>query len=104
MTRDLLPSYLRRWRQAKGYSQEAVAAALGIDRTVVVKWERGSKRPPLERLFDLSDLYDVPVGRLLGDPDDAADYGVDFTGTDVTREELRAVVEAYMAARKKSAP
>lgn len=104
MSRDLLPDYLRRWRQRMGVTQDAVAAHLGIDRTVVVKWERGVKRIPLERVFDLAEMYGITAGQLLSDPDSVGDLNVTLEGTDVTRQELEAVVSAYLAARKKSAP
>ena len=103
MSRDLLPDYLRRWRRRCGVTQDAVAAHLGIDRSVVVKWERGIKRIPLERLFDLADFYGITAGQLLTDPDDVGNVDAPLDGTDVTREELQAVVAAYLSARKKGA-
>lgn len=102
MSRDLLPSYLRLWRARSGLTQEAVAAHLGIARNQVTAWETGGKRIPLERLFDLADLYGITTGQLLSHPDDAAFLSLDTDGTDVTREELLGVARAYLAARKKS--
>lgn len=103
MSRDLLPDYLRRWRRRRNVTQDALAAHLGIDRSVVVKWERGIKRIPLERLFDVAEFYGITAGQLLSDPDEVGAVDAPLDGTDVTREELQAVVSAYLSARKKGA-
>lgn len=67
--RDLLPSYLRRWRDRFGHTQASVAAALGIGQSQVAKWEKGVKQISMERLYELADLYGVPAYVLLQDPE-----------------------------------
>jgi transcriptional regulator with XRE-family HTH domain len=105
MARDLLPERLRLWRKRLGYSQDAVALALGISRTQVTRWETGTKRIPLERLFDIADLYGVPASALLQEPDE-----VDFeqalreAAAGAPREEILAAVATWVAARKKGTP
>lgn len=61
---------LRQLREAKGkdWTQEYVAAALGIDKTAVSHWETGDARPDFEqRIPALAQLYGVSVLDLIRD-------------------------------------
>jgi transcriptional regulator with XRE-family HTH domain len=44
---------LRGLRLRRGWSQERVAAGLGVDRTTVVRWERGERLPSTEQVHAL---------------------------------------------------
>lgn len=56
---------LRLLRKKNGYSQEGLAEKLGVARQTVGKWETGQALPELNALVLLSDLYGVPVDRIL---------------------------------------
>ncbi len=53
-------------RTEAGYSQEDVAAALGVSRAMVSYWESGKREPNDRQLVALARLYRLPVGVLLG--------------------------------------
>ena len=59
-------------RRAAGYSQEALAAELGVSRQAVSKWERSESSPDTDNLIALAGLYGVVVDDLLYTPADAA--------------------------------
>ena len=45
---------LRRWREAHGLSQTALARALGVEHNTVYRWEAGMRSPPAGRILDLA--------------------------------------------------
>lgn len=52
-------------RREKGYSQEVLAAKLGLSRQAVSKWERGESQPDTSNLIALADLYGVTLDELV---------------------------------------
>lgn len=52
-------------RRSSGFSQEALAAELGVSRQAVSKWERGEASPDTENLIALARLYGVTLDELL---------------------------------------
>ena len=67
---------LIRLRKEKGFSQEELAARLGISRQAVSKWERAESSPDTDNLILLARLYGVSLDALLM--------------TDATDDEIRA--------------
>ena len=55
---------IRRLRQEKGLTQEAVAAALGISRQAIAKWESGQSTPSTDNLLKLAELFRVSLADL----------------------------------------
>ena len=53
-------------RKTRGYSQESLAATLGIAQTTVSRWEKGGM-PELATLLQLRDLLDLSLDWLLDD-------------------------------------
>ena len=53
-------------RKSRGMSQEDLAAALGVSRQTVSRWEVGSALPDAENLLQLSLLFKVSADYLLG--------------------------------------
>ena len=82
-------------RRAHGYSQESLAAELGLTRQAVSRWERGESLPDTENLIALANLYDVTLDELVRP--EAADQGA------VPAEEGVAIAEASVAEEKASA-
>lgn len=57
---------LRSVRESLGKSQGRVAKDLGIEATQLSLWERGGKRPRIDKLVMLADYYGVTLDRLVG--------------------------------------
>ena len=72
-----IPNSLKKYREAKGLSQSAVAKVLGFkDKTWISHWENGDALPNLVSAIRLSKLYQIPIDIL-------------FSGlVDTIREEL----------------
>lgn len=52
-------------RKKRGYSQEFVASAIGVERSTIAKWETGIAKPRIDNLLALSELYKCDVNELL---------------------------------------
>lgn len=59
---------LMRARKKKGMTQMELADRMGISFQAVSNWERGLSCPDIARLFELSELFDVSIDELLGNP------------------------------------
>lgn len=57
--------HLQTLRKQAGYSQEQLAAQLGISRQAVSKWESAQGKPELDKLQKLSELYRVSTDAIL---------------------------------------
>jgi len=57
---------LRELRLEHGYTMEEVGRKLGIKKSSYASYESKYRRPPLERLRQLAQLYDVSVDYILG--------------------------------------
>ncbi|WP_217129342.1 helix-turn-helix transcriptional regulator [Streptomyces sp. AC558_RSS880] len=55
---------LKEQRKACGYSQESLAAAMGVDRTTVGRWERGETEPQPPLRPKLADLLGLSLSEL----------------------------------------
>lgn len=56
---------LLRLRREKGISQEQLAAALGVSRQAVSKWELGESLPDTEKILQLAKMFHVSTDYLL---------------------------------------
>lgn len=72
-------------RKAKGYSQEELAAKLGISRQAVSKWERGEASPDTDNLILLSKLYGISIDELLNVDSDMNEYKIE-NNEDIEKE------------------
>ena len=61
-----LSNRLTALRRERGYSQEGLAAALGVSRQAVSKWERGESSPDTDNLIALAGTFHVTTDFLLG--------------------------------------
>ena len=57
-------------RRAKGLSQEELGFQLGITRQTVSKWETGQTTPEMDKLIELSKLWDISIDDLVGNESD----------------------------------
>lgn len=53
-------------RKEKGFSQEALAAQLGVSRQAISKWERAEASPDTDNLIALAEIYGITLDALLG--------------------------------------
>ena len=60
---------IREHRKARGMTMVEVAQAIGVSQPAISQWESGIAPPGRESLVELSKLWHVPVGVLMGDPD-----------------------------------
>ena len=65
MKNSLLPSKLKELRKAYSYSQDDVAAALGVVRQTYSHYETGKRSPNSDMLFKLAGLYNISVDDLI---------------------------------------
>jgi transcriptional regulator with XRE-family HTH domain len=63
-------SRIRDLRIQRGLTQEALALCSGVTRNVLIDVEHGKRGLLYERLFDIADALDIPVGQLLADESD----------------------------------
>lgn len=59
-------------RRKHGFSQESLAAALGLSRQAISKWERSESAPDMGNLIALADLYDMTIDELIRPCDESA--------------------------------
>ena len=65
MNRELLSQKLKELRIVNNYTQDYVAAALGVVRQTYSHYETGRRVPDAEVLYKLSGLYNISVDDLL---------------------------------------
>lgn len=63
----MLSDNIRKFRKAKGWSQEELALKLNVVRQTISKWEKGLSVPDSEMLIRLADELDTSVSALLGE-------------------------------------
>ena len=64
--------YLKKLRNDKGISQDALGEALGISRQSVSKWEQGNSTPDIDNIGKLAEFYGVSIDSLVkGEADEA---------------------------------
>ena len=66
--RKRLSKNMKRLRKERGWSQEALAHAAGVDRTYVSGIERLVRNPTITVLERIALALDVPAGHLLDPP------------------------------------
>ncbi|MDE6661656.1 MAG: helix-turn-helix domain-containing protein, partial [Anaeroplasmataceae bacterium] len=58
---------IKRFRLAKGWTQEELAEKLNVTRQTISKWEQGINEPDIDTLKKLSEVFDVSIDELIGD-------------------------------------
>lgn len=89
---------IRARRLQAGLSQKALGQLCGVGGTMIIHWEQGRRKPPLQRAKKIADALFMEVGDLIGD-DEGADYLV--TRSDVEKRWLRLFRTASPAMRDK---
>ena len=81
-------------RKINGFTQETFAAAVGVSRQSVYKWESGASYPEVEKLFKISRLFHVTVDDMLNEEMDVSVNGTMMTVAEVQAEADRRAAEA----------
>ena len=63
----MLSENIKHYRKEKGISQEELALKLNVVRQTVSKWEQNLSVPDSEMLIKISEVFEVPVSKLLGE-------------------------------------
>ena len=63
----MLSENIKALRTRKSMSQEELAERLHVVRQTVSKWEQGLSVPDADMLIRLADVFEIPVGELLGE-------------------------------------
>ena len=63
----MLNENIKAIRKSKGLSQEELSIKLNVVRQTVSKWERGLSVPDSEMLIQISEVFEIPVSKLLGE-------------------------------------
>ncbi len=74
----MLAKRLKELREAKGVSQEEVAAAVGLARLSVSNYERGTRTPDADILAKLAKFYAISSDYLIGQTDERIDHERDI--------------------------
>jgi len=74
--RELIGELVRKYRQEKGYSQQALAAICGMNRSYIGAVERGEHNVGLANLARIAAGLDVSLTALLGDASQKAAEGM----------------------------
>lgn len=59
---------LKPLRENRGFTQEDLAARLGVSRSAVAMWETGQNIPPTKYLVAIAEALECSVDTLLGKP------------------------------------
>ena len=57
-------------RKKEGLSQEQLGNKVNVSRQTVSKWELGETTPELEKLMELSKVFNISIDKLVGKEDD----------------------------------
>ena len=79
---------LREARKAAGLTQVEVANYMHVTQSVICHWEQGLKTIPIDRLRQLSKLYDTPMG--------------DIQSTEVSEEQYVTSLKVSMSQRQRN--
>lgn len=56
---------LKELRQKKNLTLKQVATLVGVAESTVCLWEKGCRRPALEKMFILAEIFKTPVVKIL---------------------------------------
>lgn len=94
-------------RKKAGWSQEELAAQLGVSRQSVSKWEGAQSVPDIDRILQMSRLFGISTDYLLKDELGEPEYPVPEVQTETEPPLRRVTMEeasSFIAKRKNDAP
>lgn len=87
-------------RKQNGLSQEELAEKLKITRQTVSKWENALAIPELDGLIQLSNLYHIPIDRIVKNDDDCNILLAQKTEDPVEQQEKEALILFLIKAKR----
>lgn len=57
---------MKQLREKKGYTQIDIAEMIGVKRSAYSLWEIGKRKPDIDDLIKIADIYDVTLDWLAG--------------------------------------
>lgn len=92
-------------RKKNGWSQEELADKLGVTRQAVSKWEGAQTIPDLQRILEMSRLFDVSIDYLIKDEIEAAEHISNPEETNPTIHRISmAQASEFLQIKKDTAP
>ena len=62
---------LKTFRTSSGFTQQAIASKINVDRSTYSNYERGVTEPDIKTIIKLADVFNVTTDELLGRGDEA---------------------------------
>ena len=84
--RKILGANLRNLRQSRGYSQFKFAEIVGATQAAISAWELGSREPELGTVFQIANMFKVPVSSLVPIEESSMDDDVTQKVIDAVRQ------------------
>ena len=84
--RKILGENLRNLRQSRGYSQFKFAEIVGATQAAISAWELGSREPELGTVFQIANMFKVPVSSLVPIEESSMDDDVTQKVIDAVRQ------------------
>ncbi|WP_311538439.1 XRE family transcriptional regulator [uncultured Anaerococcus sp.] len=69
-----LTENLKYYRKLNGYTQETIAPKLKITTSAYGMYEQGRNTPPYSKLKELSEIYNISISELTGEPRETAEF------------------------------
>jgi transcriptional regulator with XRE-family HTH domain len=82
---SIIGSNIKKYREAKGLTQEQVAEAIGKSKNVVSNWERGDNKPDADTITILCGIFGVDANTLMG-----------WTNKDQLRQDAKSVADQIL--------
>lgn len=69
-----LTENLKYYRKLNGFTQETIAPKLKITTSAYGSYEQGRNEPPYSKLKQLSEIYNISISQLTGEPKDTIEF------------------------------
>lgn len=91
-------------RKKNGWSQEELADKLGVTRQAVSKWEGAQATPDIQRLLEMSKLFNVTVDYLIKDEMETSEITVDNEAQDSAKRVSMEEANEFLRVKRETAP
>lgn len=63
---DQFPARLRRLRERRRMSRQALGECCGLSKDIIRKYEQGEREPTATSLIAIADYFEIPIDYLVG--------------------------------------
>ena len=93
--KELFGERFNRERKTRGYSADALAEVLGVDRKSVLSWDKGCV-PKVEHLIKISELFECDIDYLIGKQEHKTKAKTDIAQvTGLSSEAIELLIKAW---------